>query len=737
VEFFRVFALSAIMAVSAIEDRAMWNKAIRAIAIGLGVVVAAAIMLVAVAVYVFEPNDYKQEIADLVERSTGRRLEIAGEVKLAVFPWLRIEAHGLKLSNPTGFGDQPMLRIDTVDMGLRLMPLLIGKLELDTVRLKGLKLALVTNRQGRNNWADLLGADSRQSGKQAGKQGGAGAMLALAVQGVEIQEGHVDWDDRAGGSRYRLRSINLESGAIASGKPVAVHAALEAVMSPDNRVLPVAGSVIMQLDTVAQNLVLSRLEVKLQDQQLPLRLFGERIDWSISKGLVDIQKLEVNMSRWPSQVASVLMPALAVDLASGAVKQSPFELKFGDLRGSGSFSAKQLLGVAQLGGKLVLAEFSPRKLLAGMNIDLMTRDNQVLQRAAMQANFSYTADKSALALSGLDARIDESHLSGKLGLQWAQAMVFDCELKLDELDLDRYLAPGKKAAKAEGQAVPGASILALPLAPLRDAQGKGSIHIGKFRVSGMQMSDIEIGIASQGGVLNLNPLAARLYSGRLDGNMLLDVRSDLPRVEMHETLAGVEIQPLLKAAEITDRLSGRGSLQVKLAVGGIPAGDLLHSLNGKAGFELSEGMIKGIDIRRAIVEARQLYNKLRGKPVEIQAQERDEFRFTALTGSLVISDGVARSDDLYVKSPLFRITGKGEIDLARKMLDYLLDVTVVGTLKGQGGEELHELKGATIPVRLKGKLDRPSYFVDFRELLKRELGRALDRELDKLLRKQE
>jgi AsmA protein len=75
-------------------------------------------------------------------------------------------------------------------------------------------------------------------------------------------------------------------------------------------------------------------------------------------------------------------------------------------------------------------------------------------------------------------------------------------------------------------------------------------------------------------------------------------------------------------------------------------------------------------------------------------------------------NGVVNNQDFNLQSPLLRVTGAGKADLVKENLDYLLKASIVGSLQGQGGEDLKKLKGVTIPVRVTGPFDNPSYKPD-------------------------
>ncbi|MFN3566819.1 MAG: AsmA-like C-terminal region-containing protein, partial [Burkholderiaceae bacterium] len=114
--------------------------------------------------------------------------------------------------------------------------------------------------------------------------------------------------------------------------------------------------------------------------------------------------------------------------------------------------------------------------------------------------------------------------------------------------------------------------------------------------------------------------------------------------------------------------------------------------------------------------------------------------FSELTATFEIKDGVATSNDLEGKSPLLRLAGAGKVDLGAGTLDYTAKVAVVGTLKGQDGRELSELRGVTIPVRLYGPFEKLSYAIDWggvaQEALKAKAAEQLKQKVAPQLQEQ-
>ena len=117
----------------------------------------------------------------------------------------------------------------------------------------------------------------------------------------------------------------------------------------------------------------------------------------------------------------------------------------------------------------------------------------------------------------------------------------------------------------------------------------------------------------------------------------------------------------------------------------------------------------------------------------MQSRAVEKTDFSALDASLHIADGVARSDDLELKSPFLRLGGAGSFDIGRGRIDYTARATVTDTAAGQGGAGLEALRGVTVPVQLSGPFDAIDWKVQWsavataalRHQLKDKLGEAL------------
>ncbi len=86
-----------------------------------------------------------------------------------------------------------------------------------------------------------------------------------------------------------------------------------------------------------------------------------------------------------------------------------------------------------------------------------------------------------------------------------------------------------------------------------------------------------------------------------------------------------------------------------------------------------------------------------------------------------------------MQSPLLRITGTGKVDLPGNKIDYVAKAAIVGTMEGQGGQSIKDLKNIVIPVKITGSLDDPKATPDVAAILKENLkGQVKDKIKDKI-----
>ncbi len=97
----------------------------------------------------------KHQVAQTLEAVTGRRVEVSGSVKMTFLPAPGFMAGPLRIANPKGFDDTPMLDVDKAAIHVQLLPLLSRDIIPSIVYLHKVTLRLIKDKQGHSNWSSL------------------------------------------------------------------------------------------------------------------------------------------------------------------------------------------------------------------------------------------------------------------------------------------------------------------------------------------------------------------------------------------------------------------------------------------------------------------------------------------------------------------------------------------------------------------------------------------------------
>lgn len=670
--------------------------------------------------FVFDPNDYREQLGELVFERTGRTLKLPGELKLSVFPWLGFKVGAAELGNMPGFSQRPLLALTSAEAHVKLMPLLKKEVVVDRVVLKGPQLSLERRADGRTNWEDPDGeAKGKNHGdpdEDASAEDVADDVPALVIGGVVIEDGVVVWDDAQAGVSHTLNDIDIEIGELASGKPVDFNAALSFVTIKPAREgrFSVSGKLALDMTT-------------------------ERYDVS---GL--IAQLKATGEVPDSALDATLTADMGMDLGRGTVNVKNLALKAYGVVLNGALTGSGVPASPHFKGDLVLEAFSPRDLMAQLGMQMPPTANADRLKHA-SAKVHVDASDKRIVLEPLVVILDDSTLSGQIEVTDLAEQALRFDITLDTLDVDSYLPPPASEGSgkvAETETTGDAAEVPPSVEGLRGLDVAGRLRVGALKMSGLQAHAIDVGGKIAGGRLTLTP-KADLYEGKLDSRLSLDARPKTPLLAVSGGINDVQIGLLLRdLSGEAEKLTGRAQVSFDLKGAGLTAELLKRSLNGSVSLQALDGAVKGINIARYLREAQA---KLSGKSVP-EESEPNQTDFSDLSATLKLGDGIVSNDDLALRSPLLRVSGDGTADLLREVLDYRIRTSLVGTLTGQDGKTLDEVKEVTVPVKVTGSFNDPKIALDVDALLsgaaKEKIDAArekakdkIDEKLDKGLRK--
>lgn len=681
-----------------------------------GLVVAVIIAITALVLLV-NPNQFKPLIIKQAKQQTGLDLVIDGDISWQFFPSLGFELGKTELKNPQGFSEPNLFKVETVGIDISVMPLLSHKLEIGNVTLDGAEFYLETLKDGRKNIDALTKAQDAQTNTQTSEQSSDAKAPAstdtnaepteskqawtIELAGVTINNAMLDINDKQAGSHTKLYDLALNLSEFAFDTWTNANFA--------------AKGQINQQSFAAQGEAGFKLSPGFR--QYELRNIHLDASYQDPSNQIDSAKFELE--------------SFAFDQANAlnySIKGKAADMTL-DLSGQGSVEVDSDMTLAQLKSLSLTGKVEGESLpQSPLNID-------------MASNIRFDLKQNQLSVELEKLAANDTELDGQANVTLGDIPKIRFDLHSANIDVDALLGSGKETAsqtttqtqanqsKATTSTASNASAPQEPdLSALKTLDLQGAITIDKFKASGAKLQNVVAKFAVSKGIAKLDSFSANLYQGSVNASATLNANNSPATYSVSKQVKGVQIQPLLVDVADNDILEGTGNITANLKGKGLLANEIQKNLEGKVDIAFNDGAVHGINVAQMI---RKNYAKIKGKSIDDKegVQKTD---FSSVTTTLNLAQGVVSTNNLSMQSPLLRIHGEGSANTLNQTLDFLIDTSIVGTLEGQGGKDIDDLKDITIPINISGPWAKPKYKLVFDDVLKQKANKEIDRGLKKL-----
>lgn len=164
------------------------------------------------AVIFFVPTEVlKTQVLGAVEKSTGQRMEITGDLKWQILPSLRLHATGLRLFNDKSFNDEPFITIQEADIVLALAPLLRKQVDIKTFILISPEVHLLVNDKGVSNWEHFFNKQANQAslGAPPSSTDNNPPEIFKSLGQIQIKGGLIDYQNVKDKKKFKITPLEL------------------------------------------------------------------------------------------------------------------------------------------------------------------------------------------------------------------------------------------------------------------------------------------------------------------------------------------------------------------------------------------------------------------------------------------------------------------------------------------------------------------------------------------------
>ena len=639
---------------------------------------------------VLDPNNYRDEISQLVYDNTGLTLTIDGPIGWSVFPWLGLSLQDV---NVKGSGENPFAELGKAEVSVKLLPLLSQTVEMQTATLIGLKLNLIKDKNGNGNWETGQKPSKASASESAGSttetstssdQSAEKQPLQINIANVIADGLIIHYQDLATGKSYTVDQASLKTGAIRNQEP-------------------------FDFD----------LQARISSNE-PALAFQTGLSGNLS---FDLQNGQYSLKNYKLSARPDITQGESVNLVGNVnYQQEPM----------------------QIDGTMDVTEFNPARLLSQIKISLppMAAPDAL---SKLSFNSQFTTDGKRFDANTLKLSLDSFVIDGNFKVTDLKTQAMTFQFSGNDLNLDNYLPPpanGETHSSKEPdrkQTVP-ATTSEVPLIPedaLRPLDIKGSLKLNSMTVAKLKFEKPSVQLSAAKGRQEVK-INSVFYKGVIDLNTKLDVRQKgNPKVSTVAGLKGIDLQTLAEPVPALASVQGNLNTDVNVTTHGLLQSTLTRNLNGKAGFGIANGAFTGANFDKLVCEGiAQIRNK------DLQKKDWGQStQFKNLSGSFDIRNGVASNNNLTAALTNLNLKGDGTVNLIQQTMDYHIGLNISGDTAPdsdpacQVNEDYVEV---TWPVRCRGELGKPDCGLDTERLAdtiaglaKQEVKHRIEKEIEK------
>ena len=286
------------------------------------------------------------------------------------------------------------------------------------------------------------------------------------------------------------------------------------------------------------------------------------------------------------------------------------------------------------------------------------------------------------------------------------------KLRLGQLDLNPYLPPEAAAKGPAGGNSPANTTTAGPadwsddpidLSGLKAANASLDLAVKGILVRKIKIGQSDLLVRLKNGVLVADLKKMALYGGTGRAKLTANGANRVPRIALNFDLANFQANPFLTDAMDFKRIEGTANADLNVTTRGRSQRQLVSALGGAGRVKFLDGAIRGINLAAMVRNVSSAF-------LDPKAQATQKTDFAELGGTYVIKRGILTNNDLLLKSPLMRLSGKGTVTLPKRRVDYRLEPKLVASTKGQGGAA--GAGGISVPVIVSGPWHNISYKPD-------------------------
>ncbi|MBB5186881.1 AsmA protein [Zhongshania antarctica] len=733
--------------------------------IGLLSVVILAGSALAALVFLIDPNIFKGEIEKLAA-DQGLVLRLDGDLSWQVFPNIQIAVGEASLATPASSdaASAEIVRFTQAQLAVALKPLLQKQLVIQGVKLSGLNANLMVDKNGVGNWSKIGNQTQTAEATPSEKNS---ATQDLGIQKLQLDNSTVHYVNAQTGQDILLENLALSGENIQLNNtefPLRLSSEIHFKDAQQNLAADIELNTKLQINDTLDNFMVNDGDIRLSAEhsntqaklsaktRLKLTATANMKDalvWSLSNldvqdtslqysakdgtelrlksldltgtlqpggepGLLRLQsELSYSAPKQPAINTQVtLASTLSIDSALNQINSTGtvFTTTIGDETISIKGDAKATIEPLSYQASVLLSPANFRKIANTLAISLpeMAEANSL---SKVGVNATINGDDKLIAISGLNATLDTSTISGDISLPLGEGKLTKLALNIDKINVDHYLPlPAKETAPANSKGKtsaptpsPSSDEIALPRDMLNSLNIDANIGAGELIISQLPFKNLKLKLSAKQGITQLSPVSGLVYDSPFKIAAEIDTRATAAKFQFKADSKQLPIGKVLTALEISQELSGLSDVDLNLSTSGATISGLKKNLDGNIVLAAQQLRLNNMNIERAFC---QLVNRLQQETFDpnnwpLYTDLKDT------TTKIVITKGIAKIEQLNAGVTKLALRGDGKVDLTSDSFDVVLNTRLAQADQDAMVCKINneKLLNRDIPIRCKASFD--------------------------------
>lgn len=269
------------------------------IVIGLLIVIVLAVGAIIALPFLIDLNKYQAQYKPIIEEALNRKVQLQ-DIRLTIWPRIGAKIAELVVLDDPAFGSSAFASLNSLDIGVKLLPLLSGKVEVEEITLRNPVITVIKNKNGVLNVSTIgrTGVALPKTPSRApipSTEGPLKILALLAVDRISIAGGTLNYRDQTSATpvEYIVQDMELLLQSVRLGQSPTLHVGM--LVQPLNLPVKLDGIFGPLKESTDIDAINFKLALGKTDLTITGKTVGQNASLNISTPIINTANLPITL----------------------------------------------------------------------------------------------------------------------------------------------------------------------------------------------------------------------------------------------------------------------------------------------------------------------------------------------------------------------------------------------------------------------------------------------------------